>query len=177
MYFLATERLVQDLAHKRVSPRDKAYYLLAGFVIPLVFSYSTLTFANQGRDWLGAFEFLMLTVITIIGMQRSFEAGGADSNPDFVAEFTCLSVPLSIKINFVVWGLYWLFTLSLRASLPRVSLEDPETARRIYVLGNTAAWLAAVFVNLVWTLTFFIRMRIHMASIVRLREGDALSDA
>jgi len=171
MYFLATKRLVEDLAHERVSPRDKAYYLLAGFVISLVIGYSTLTFANQGRDWLGAFEFLMLTVISVIGVQRSFEAGGGDSNPDFVAEFTCLSVPLSIKIAFVVWGLYWLFTLSLRALLPQLAVEDADTARRIFVLGNTAAWLAAVFVNLAWTLAFFIRMRIHLASIAKLREA------
>src|SRR5947207_10626556 len=121
MYFLATNRLVEDLAHKRVSPRDKAYYLLAGFLISLVVGYSTLSFANQGRDWLGALEFVMLTIITLIGLQRSFEAGGADSNPDFVAEFTCLSVPLSIKITFVVWGVYWLFTISLRALLPHLA--------------------------------------------------------
>jgi hypothetical protein len=173
MHFLATKKVVDDLAHGRVSPRDKAYYLLVSYVIPLVVGWSTLTFANQGRTLAGLFEFFMMTVITVVGIQTSYEASGGDSNPNFIAEFTCLSVPVGIKTTVLVWGIYWVLGLSLRALVPHLNDLDAETARRIASIGNAAAWLAGMFVNVVLTAVFFLRMRVHMRSISKLRTSAA----
>jgi hypothetical protein len=140
IHVLRTSKLVQDLARDRVSTRDKAYYLLAGFLFYIAIGYSTLTFANSGRNWLGLYECCLVLVITILGIQRCYEAGGGDENKQFVVDFTCLSLPVSIKVNIAVWGLYWLFAFAYRR-MPDV-LSDPSehTREAIWFLSQHVGW-------------------------------------
>jgi hypothetical protein len=169
MHLLHTRRLAEDLAHGRVSTRDKAYYLLVGWVLWIVIGYSTLVFSNAGRNWLGLFEAFMIIVIAVYGVQSCYEAGGGDENPSFVVDFTCLLVPLTIKVYVVVWGLYWLFVWGYYA-MASASYESEGTVRLVTFLSRHAGYLATLAAVLASQAALFLRMRIHMASIASVRE-------
>ena len=169
MYVLNTRRLVEDLARGRVSTRDKAYYLLLGWVLWIAIGYSTLVFSNAGRTWLGLFEAFMLVVIAVFGVQSSYEAGGGDGNGNFVVDFTCLLVPLTIKVYVVVWGLYWLFVWGYYA-MAGVSFESERAVKLMVFLSRHAGYLVTLLAVLTSQAALFLRMRVHMASIAHLRE-------
>jgi hypothetical protein len=173
MHLVNTRRLVEDLAHGRVSERDKAYYLLVGLIFYILVGYSTLIFANQGRTWLGAFEAFMLVMIAVLGVQSSFQAGGGDTNTHFIVDFTCLLVPLSIKVYAAVWGLYWLFVWAYYAvAATGVEFESEGTARAVRFLSMHAGWFMTLLAVLVTQAAFFLRMRVHMESLAELREAS-----
>ena len=171
MYVLDTRRLAEDLAYGRVSNRDKAYYLLVGWVLYSAIGYSTLVFSNQSRTWLGAFEAFMIVVIAVIGVQSCYEASGGDNNDNFVVDFTCLLVPLTIKIYVVVWGLYWLAAWGYHAvAVTGVAYDSEDAARFVFFISRHAGYLATLFAVLATQAALFLRMRIHVASIASMRE-------
>jgi hypothetical protein len=169
MYVLNTRRLAEDLAHRRVSTRDKAYYLLLGWVLFIAIGYSTLVFSSASRTWIGVFEAFMLTVIAVFGVQSCYEAGGGDDNDSFVVDFTCLLVPLTIKIYVIVWGLFWLVAWGYHA-LVGMSYESEGTARLVSFLSRHAGYLATLAAVLATQAALFLRMRVHMAFIASTRE-------
>jgi hypothetical protein len=171
VYLLNTRKLVEDLAANRVSPLDKVYYLLVGWVLYSAIGYSTLTFANVGRHWLGLFEFFMITVVAVLGMQRCYEVSGGDQNHHFVVDFTCLLVPLTIKVWVVVWGLYWLFAWPYNAIVgPDAVYSTEESARTAFFLSRHAGWLATLAAAIGCQVGLFWRMRVHMSALTELRE-------
>jgi hypothetical protein len=171
MYVWNTQRLAQDLAADRVSQRDKAYYLLAGWVLFAALGYSTVIFSNQGRSWLALFEMFMIAVIAVLGIQRCYEASGGDNNKQFVVDFTCLLLPLTIKTYLVVWGLYWLFAWGYKSMVGMdATYTSEESARLVTFFSRHAGWLATLLAVLATQAALFGRMRVHMANIARLRE-------
>ena len=168
MHVLNTRRLAEDLAHGRVSTRDKAYYLLLGWVLWIVIGYSTLVFSNASRSWLGLFEAFMIIVIAVFGVQTCYEASGGDDNRSFVVDFTCLLVPLTIKVYAVVWGLYWLFVWGYYATTS-ASYESEGAARLVAMLSRHAGYLATLAAVLATQAALFLRMRVHIAAIAAMR--------
>jgi hypothetical protein len=172
MYLLNTRRLAEELAHRRVSTRDKAYYLLLGWVLFIAIGYSTLVFSSASRTWLGLFEAFMVTVIAVFGVQSCYEAGGGDGNDNFVVDFTCLLAPLTIKIHVIVWGLFWLYAWGYHA-LVGLRYENESTARLVAFLSQQAGYLATLAAVLATQAALFLRMRVHMAFIASARETSA----
>jgi len=171
MHVLNTRRLVEDLAANRVSNLYKAYYLLAGWVLYSAIGYSTLTFANNGRHWLGLFEFFMITIVAVLGMQRCYEASGGDEDAHFVIDFICLLLPLTIKIWVVVWGLYWIFAWPYNAMVgPDAVYSTEETARTAFFLSRHAGWLATLAAVIGCQVALFWRMRVNMTTLAEMRE-------
>lgn len=169
MHILNTRRLAEDLAHGRVSTRDKAYYLLLGWVLWIAIGYSTLVFSSASRTWLGLLEAFMITVIAVYGVQSSYEAGGGDRNGSFVVDFTCLLVPLTIRVYVTVWGFYWLFVWGYYAMV-NVTYESEGAVRLVSFLSRHAGYLATLAAVLATQAALFLRMRVHMASIASMRE-------
>jgi hypothetical protein len=169
MYVLNTRRLVEELARGRVSERNKAYYLLVGWLLYVGFGYSTLVFANQGRDWLALFEVFMVIMIAVLGIQGCYEVSGGDSNRHFVVDFTCLLVPLTIKVYVVVWGLYWLLAWGHHSMLSATFYSE-GTARMVAFFSRHAGWLMTLMAVLTTQAALFLRMRVHMKTLADLRE-------
>lgn len=169
MHILNTRLLAEDLAHGRVSTRDKAYYLLLGWVLWIAIGYSTLVYSSASRTWLGVFEAFMIIVIAVLGIQSCYEAGGGDQNDSFVVDFTCLLVPLTIKVYAVVWGLYWLFVWGYYA-MASTTFESEGAARLVSFLSRHAGYLATLAAVLATQAALFLRMRVHITSIASTRE-------
>ncbi len=112
---LFNARLVaKELAHKEIDPKECAYYLLASFVIFVLASYSGLTSANPLWTWLSLYEGVVVVGVAVLGIAKAYEAAGGESNPNFIVEFTCLSVPVSVTTLLVVWPIYWGVVIGLR---------------------------------------------------------------
>jgi hypothetical protein len=128
-----------------------------------------LTFSNQGRTWLGLYEFVMVVVIAVLGVQRCYEASGGDGGRRFVVDFTCLLVPLSIKVYAVVWGLYWLLVWPYRTILD-MTFSGEDSVRLVNFVSRNLGWLTTLVAVLATQAILFLRMKSHMAFIARLRE-------
>src|SRR4051812_14096445 len=98
MHLLDDKALARELAHGRVSEREKAHYLLGGWLLYTAIGYSTVVFSNAGRTWLGLFEFLVVAIVAMTGFKWCYDLSGGDNERTFVVDFTCLLVPLTIKI-------------------------------------------------------------------------------
>lgn len=135
--FLQISQLVDRLARRTVSAEERAMYLLASFLVFNVIYYSGLA-ASSAPLWSPAsfIEAAAIILVNVLGVVKTFDASGGKSNPDYVAEFTCLYVPVSITTYLGVWGVYWLLRVGFQESLVELSESNLQFAIN---LGNIGA--------------------------------------
>ncbi len=170
LHFLSAAKLAEDLAHERLSSREKAYYMLAGFIFSLIVSYSTLTGTNASRTWLGLYEFLLLLVITVYGFERCYSASNGDNNPSFLPDFVCLSLPVGVTTTLAAWGIYWGGWQLYRHIVLAMSFESQQAAKTIAWISNELPWLTVLLAMVVSTGFFYLRMISHLTRIKILRK-------
>jgi hypothetical protein len=147
------KKLAQELRHGKVSPKDRGYYLVTSFVIFLVFYYSGFASANPPWSWLSIYEFIVLIFVTIVGLSKVYGAAKGDTYPDFVTEFTCLYVPVSVTTFLVIWCLFWTVTFGFREAIIQISESNLQIAINLSRIGGDLfgllAFLAVVSVQAV----------------------------
>ena len=137
MHLLRTSPLVEELARGAVSAEDRAKYLLASFLVFNVVYYSGLAIGGAPPWSVPAIiEAVAVMLLNIVGVVRTFDASGGKSNRDFVAEFTCLYVPVSVTTVAAVWGGYWALRLGFHESLMALSESDIQFAVNLGALGT-----------------------------------------
>ncbi len=94
-----------------MTEKTSMHYLLASFLLILFATYYSLWWGVV-RDWLFYFELIVLTVITVIGCYKAFEANGANNGVSFVMRAICLSVPAGVRVNLfsLLFGLILYYT-------------------------------------------------------------------
>lgn len=107
MHLLRTRPLIAKLAAGQVSNTEKAYYLLASFLMFTLAYYSGFVSGHQVWTLPSILEGLAIAGITVLGVVKAFDASGGEEGTDFIAQFTCLYVPISITTMLVVWSLFW----------------------------------------------------------------------
>ncbi len=151
MHLLRTAHLVTQLSLRTVLSEDRAKYLLASFLVFNVVYYSGLA-VGTAAPWSmpSVIEGVTIVLINILGIVKGFDASGGKDNPDFVVEFTCLYVPVSITTVGAVWGGYWTLRLGFHESILALAQSDFQFARNLAALGvdlfGFLAFLANVFV-------------------------------
>jgi hypothetical protein len=128
IHLLDSSAVEKELSEDRVTEADRATYLTLAWIISVLIGYSTLTYSNVSRTWLGLFEGLSLVIIIVWGFWYAFVSNGGKRGRDFVARFACLLVPASIKANIVVWGAYYVLGWGFRWSVQRLSFPSEESA-------------------------------------------------
>lgn len=153
IHLFNAKRLAQELGRGEVGPKVRAYYLLASFLIFTVFTYSGLISANPLWSWLSLYEAFLVAVVMVIGLSKAYDAAGAESNPDFVAQFTCLYVPVSVTTILVVWSCYWALLTGFRESILALSESHLQIALNLSKIGTdffgAITLLAAIFAQIV----------------------------
>lgn len=134
---LNAARLAQELGRNEVSHRKKGHYLFASFMIWLVISGTGLASASPLWSWMSLVETAALLLVYVLGFAYSYEAAGGDENPDFVVQFTCLYVPVSLTTSVVVWGLYWVSMVAFRESVIRISESHLQFAINLVRIGSS----------------------------------------
>lgn len=170
LHFISAGKLVEDLAHGHLSTRDRAYYMLAGFIFSLIAGYSTLIGTNASRTWLGLYEFLLLVVTTVYGFERCYSASNGDDNSSFISDFVCLSLPVGVTTALAAWGIYWGGWLLYQHIVLTIPFESQQTAKTIAWVNNELPWLTVFLAMVLSNVVFYLRMISHLKRIKILRQ-------
>lgn len=172
MHLLRTYPLVRKLANAEVSNTQKAYYLVASFLMFNVAYYSGFVTGNPMWTIPSLLEGFTIALITVIGMVKAFDAAGGEESNDFIAEFTCLYVPITISTMLIVWSLFWGITLGFRESLMAISRSHEQFAVNLSLIGaNLFSFLVYVAAVSVQAITFY-RMTSSLAAVRALKRDD-----
>jgi hypothetical protein len=171
IHFISGSKLVEDLAHDRLSERDKANYLLAGIVFGIFAGYSTLVASNPSLTWRGLYELLMVLVIAIYGFERCYSTSKHASSPSFISDFICLSLPITITTMVAVWGIYWGGWYLYMSAILSMSFESQQAIRMIDWINKDMPWLSIFLAVVCSNAIFFLRMRLHLKRMYARKEG------
>lgn len=172
MYLFRTGPLIAKLAAGQVSNTEKAYYLLASFLMFTLAYYSGFVSGNQVWTLPSILEGLAIAGITVLGVVKAFDASGGEEGADFIAQFTCLYVPISITTLLVVWSLFWGITIGFREALIAMSHSHMQFAVNLSRLGaDMFSFLGFAAAVTVQGATFY-RMSNCLASVRLLKSGN-----
>lgn len=148
-----TGAVATDLARGRVSESDACGYLLA-LALLYVGEYYLGVFVVPPIEWFLLYEFVVVATLTIFGMYRCFLANGGNRGRDFILRFTCISLPISVKLSLVASALIYVFYHYPEAIVDAEVFADPEQAWR----AITIVWLAAFTGIFYWRVWFHLRL-------------------
>jgi hypothetical protein len=133
---LNAKKLAVELGRGDVSLSDKGHYLVAGFVMWLLISVSGLTRVSPLWTWMSLIETAALIIVYLLGFSYAYDAAGGDENPDFVVQFTCLYVPVTVTTVAIVWGVYWGVAFAFRESIIALSDSRFQFAINLSQIGS-----------------------------------------
>ncbi len=172
MHLLRTRPLVAKLAACKVFNTEKAHYLLASFLMFTIAYYSGFVSGNPAWTLPSILEGLTIAVVTAIGVVKAFDASGGDDASDFIAQFTCLYVPISISTMLVVWSTFWTITIGFRESLIAISESHMQFAVNFSRLGaDMFSFLAFAAAVTVQGVTFY-RLTNSLAEVSALKDDS-----
>jgi hypothetical protein len=82
------------------------------------------------------YEGVVVILVTIVGIAKSFDASGGDGNPNFVTEFTALSFPVSVTTVPLVWAAYWAISMGLQESSVALANSNLQIAKNLFAIGS-----------------------------------------
>lgn len=121
MYYWNTKALAHELAEDTLSKQHyKNYYLAAALVVSVVYYYGMYSPYSDIR--VIGIEAALTLLIMLIGIQRTYQANGADQGVHFLNRVTALSFPIlmqntvfGIVFGLVLLGIYQYFGLAQTA--------------------------------------------------------------
>lgn len=134
MHFWLASPLAKKLSTGQVSERQGMHYYLASSLLALIQMQYSLWWGPRS-GWLFYFEFLVLAVITCVGVVQCWKVNGGK---EFVFRVICLSLPAGVQ----VFVLSLVFGLALQFNAE--SLFDPVSFRdpgRAYDLVSYAGFI------------------------------------
>lgn len=140
--WFSPKKLSIRLANDKVSNREIAYLILANLLTIAVFYYGGFTWANEAFTWLTLYEFVVFIAVVMYGVTKCFIASGGDSNRNFAADFSCLSFPISLWTQTIIWGLYWAVKVGFKYGLiANYSYEKMGFYQLLFAIGANVEWL------------------------------------
>ena len=170
-HWLRPRELAMKLAHNEVSNLEVAYFMLGNMILGSVTFYGAFTWANPPWTALSAWEFVLSLVIVAFGMMRCFNAAGGSANSGFAAEFNCLSFPIWLWTNVIVWPTYWAGVWLVGLGFLRLPWDDLQIARNLVQLGGGLSWVWTTFAILGSQILFFTWMRRSLSRMHTAREA------
>ncbi|AKJ27319.1 hypothetical protein [Caldimonas brevitalea] len=135
-------RLAARLSHGGVPNREVAYLMLASLLFSSVIFYGAFTWANPPWTWLSLYEFVVVVAITVVGMGKCYEAAGADANPRFAADFSCLTFPVWLWTTVLIWSVYWGGVFAFRSGVfAAYRFDQMGLAKNLALIGGSFGWL------------------------------------
>lgn len=172
MHIFRTRPLVRKLGERAVGPEEQAQYLLVSFLLFNVAYYSGLVLTTAAA-WtlMSVLEAVLIMFINVVGILKTFDASGGKANPDFLVEFTCLYVPVSITTLLGVWGAYWAITLGFREALIALSHSHFQFAMNLSRLGTDLFGFLTLAANVGLLGITYIRLSKLLARVRRAKAG------
>jgi hypothetical protein len=177
LHWLSAANLGAKLAAGHVSAREQAYYLAGSFVVWLLPGYLFII-PSRGPDdtaWfygLWFYELAMMALISVAGTLYCLDKCRVDPRRNFLVDFSCLYLPVSVTTLTVTWTIFYLL-LALRR--PWLGLLLFVFERPPAFLSNLASGrffeLLAFFGIVGANFAIFYRIGRHMARVSELRSG------
>ncbi|KPF41551.1 hypothetical protein IP80_21140 [beta proteobacterium AAP65] len=173
MHLIRTRPLIQALASGNVSAEKRAQYLLASFVIFNVAYYSGLVVAGTA-PWTPPYiaEALAVIIINVVGVVTTFDASGGKSNKQYIIDFTCLYVPVSVTTLLGFWGCYWILRIGFHEAIMAMSQSNLQFAINMSQLGFDGFALLAFVATIGSLAVTYVRLAKLLAA-VRAARGEA----
>jgi len=159
IHIFNARKAADDISKNVISPKEKSYYLLGTFLLFIPFYYSGFVYTNPLWSWLSIYEAFVVVFITVVGLNKTYEAAGAESNQHFVTEFTCLYVPVSITTISLVWLSYWVIGYAFRESLIKLSSSHLEIAVKLSNIGSDLFGLLIFLASVLVPFITFYRIK------------------
>ena len=169
VHFFNSNAVEKELSENRLDERARATYLAVAWVISIAIGYSTLTYSNVSRSWFGLGEGLSLVAVICWGFWYTFLGNGGKNGHDFIARFTCLLVPASIKANVLVWAAYYLLSWGFQASVPNLSFPSKESADLFVSIAPYLPAAMTYLANICSQIVVFSIIAGHLKRISRIR--------
>ena len=137
MHLWNIKLLAEEIGRGQISERAGMKYFLVSSLLILFATYYSLWWGVI-RDWMFYSELIVLTLITVVGCLKAFEANGANEGVAFVERAICLSVPAGVRVNVfsLIFGLALYF--SGESIFNATSFADPL---RAYTLVSYAGFV------------------------------------
>src|SRR5262245_43743873 len=128
IHLISAKRLGEDLAAGRVTPQQQAMYLALSFFVWIVPSYLFLipnpaTAESSFFWWIWLLELFLLLVLYVTGISFCLGKCSIEPGKNFLVDFTCLSVPVTLTTLLVAWGVFHLLTTAPAWMLLRGSFD------------------------------------------------------
>lgn len=164
MYFWSTERLADDLAKDRLTPREKMQYLLTGQAMYVLFVSAPLL-PCPDINWILIVELALVLAITVLGILRCYQNNGGAAEHGLLEFFICLTVPLFIKVIVLFWGIYAAFFWLTGPFVAKLPADYHPALYSFYEISTSLVVVAT-------TAFFYWRMAHHVRSIRQTQIGQ-----
>ena len=173
MHLFRTRPLINALASGILSAEQRAYYLLASFLVFNV-AYYTGFVAAGAEPWTPPYiaEFIAIVLTNILGVVATFDASGGKSNKQYVIDFTCLYVPVSVTTMLAFWGGYWVLRITFHEVIMAMPHSNMQFAINMIKLGFEGFSLLAFAATIGSLVVTYARLTKLLAA-VRAARGEA----
>lgn len=156
-----TDKLVQRLADESVSEDESLRYALINAVLYTQAVYYA-AWGGGYRGWLLLYEFLAVTIISLVGLAECYKANGGAQGAQFLKRFSVISAPIGIKVSLAAIALgqvgYWGFSYIVTPS----TFRNPAFVWELYSFVFAAAFM----------FIFYWRVAVHLASVIRIQRSN-----
>jgi hypothetical protein len=179
LHWLSATRLEAQLAAGRVTAREQAFYLASGFVVWMIPGYLFIipSLSPDDTKWffgMWFYEFAMLVLVNVAGTFYCLGKCHVDPRRNFLVDFSCLYLPVSVTTLIVTWGVFhgllalrgpWLLLLERAFERPP-ALLGAFASVRFFELLRFLAIVGSAF-------AVFYRTGRHMARVAAMRRTGA----
>jgi len=165
----SAKQVAAELRRSEITPKSKQHYLILSFVIFTVFYYSGLIIGQPTWTWMSVYEGVAVLVIQVFGVAKAYEASGSEENSDFIAEFTCLYVPVSITTVGAIWTCFWIIMFVFRETIIGFAETNHQLAINLASIGGDVANLFTFLSNILVQIVIYRRIAKHLGNIRRER--------
>lgn len=148
-----TRAVARDLLQGRVSELDACGYL-AGLSLLFCADYYLAVFVVPPIDWMLLYEFVVVATITLVGLRACFLANGGSAGKDFIFRFTCISLPINIKLALFGWAFVFINYKYPELAVDALTFADPN---QVWI-GITIFWLVAFTSIFYWRVWHHLRL-------------------
>ncbi|CAD5374027.1 conserved membrane hypothetical protein [Rubrivivax sp. A210] len=173
MLLMRTRPLVNALAKGEISAEQRAYYLLASFLVFNLAYYSGFV-ASGTVPWTPPYiaEALAVILINIVGIVATFDASGGKSNKQYIIDFTCLYVPVTVTTLLAFWGVYWVLRIGFHEAIIAVAQSNMQFAINMTTLGFDGFSMLAFAATIGSLVVTYVRLT-KLLALVRAERGEA----
>ena len=172
IHLFSTTNLIEALAKGSLSLKMKSSYLLAGSLLNILIGYSTLTGSNAGRTWFAFYEFVALMMVTVYGFRKCISAANGQDDGNFIVDFVCLSLPVSISTSVIVWGGHLAVWLAYGRVVTTMTFDanSQQTANDLIWINNNLPRFTVFFAMILSTALYYLRIARCLSKVRVLRQ-------